>query len=59
MSTQVEYYVVYRLNDNLQIKCKNIDMLEVGVWLYIDNEPRMFIPYTNLMQIVEYDKDNQ
>lgn len=47
-------YIVYRKNDEYQIKCDNYNISDIGVWIYCNNEPDVFIPLSNIMQIVDY-----
>lgn len=58
----IVYYTIHRKDDGYRIKSKNITMGDIGVWINDDLETdcvnnRLFIPYHNINQIVEYTEE--
>lgn len=51
-----EYDIVIRKHDKEHIKAKFTALVDVGIWIYNDGEPRIFIPYSNIIQLVEHRK---
>ena len=56
------YYTIYRKDGGYRIKSKDITMGDIGIWINDDLEKdcvneRLFIPYHNINQIVEYTEE--